>query len=157
MCIYMIVRCISQYLQYDVTTTQVYIDQTEMDFPAISFCNVNTFASRPAYDYLRNYYNTKYGVNITTFLELAQLVANGTVNYDSDWLVYQTYDPNFNDTLRKSLDVGPESMFSYCMINNKPCNSSDFVWYYSSLYGKNINRRFKISIPNKNYIIFYLI
>lgn len=138
MCIYMVVRCINQYLRYEVATTKQYIDQAELDFPVISFCNVNTFASREAYNYLRNYYNTKYNVNITTFADLAQLVANNTVKYDTDWLLYQTYDPNFNQTLKKSLDVGPDSMFSYCMINNKPCDSSEFVWYYSSLYGNKI-------------------
>jgi len=135
MCIYMVYRCINIYLQWNVVTTIQYIDQAELVFPVVSFCNVNTFASRAAYDYLRNYYNTKYGVNVTTYMDLATLVANNTVPYDTDWLIYQTYDPNFNVSLRESFNINPDQMFLFCTINDKPCNSSEFLWYYNAEYG----------------------
>jgi hypothetical protein len=136
MCIYMVYRCINQYLQYGVNTVQEFVEDSTFEFPMISFCNVNTFASRSAYRYLRDYYNERYNVNITNYEELSLLIKNGTVQYDTDWLLYRTYDPSLNESFRKSLDVTPYQMISYCTFNEKPCNSSDFLWYYHPLYGR---------------------
>lgn len=136
MCLYMVVRCVNQYLQYGCVTTQVYIFEEEVPLPLITICNSNPMVTREAYAFLQNYYNTEYNVDITTFQDLAYMVQNKTVNYDTDWLIYQTYDPNYNVTLKKSFGYSLQKFLTFCQVNNKPCNQSDFVWYYNPIYGK---------------------
>lgn len=138
-CAYMLARCIMQYLEYDVTTTIIEVEQPEILLPQISLCNVNTFASPEAYEYLRNYYNTKYNVSINSFEDFSELLLNNTIHYDTDWLLYQTYAPDFNRTLRDTFDQDAMTMFRYCTINNTTCDSSDFVRYYDPQFGKIIN------------------
>jgi hypothetical protein len=134
-CVYMVYRVIALYLQWGLIVKIEEKDVNELLFPAISICNINPFVTPEAFVYLRDYYNTNYKVNITNFSEFAKLVQNKTVPYETDWIFYQTFDPNFNQTLKKSFGYSAEQRIRNCKINTKACKPSDFVWYYSPVYG----------------------
>ena len=135
-CTYMIYRVIAQYLNWELVVKIEEKDVDELIFPTITLCNINPFVTPEAFVYLRDYYNTNYKVNIKNFSEFAKLVQNKTIPYETDWIFYQTFDPNFNQTLKRSFGYSAEQRIRNCQINTKACKPSDFVWYYSPIYGK---------------------
>lgn len=135
LCSFMITKSIVRYLEHDVTTRIRVEHQENIVFPAISFCNLNPFLSYSAYRYLRDYYETKYNYSFEFYTDLSYRIQSGQVMDETDWLLYQTYDPNFNMSIRKSFGYEVETMIHLCKFNWENCDLNDFEWYYNPLYG----------------------
>jgi hypothetical protein len=135
-CIYMVNRVVTSYFNWDVVVTIIDNENDSLTFQAISVCNINPFVTPEAFVYLRDYYNTNYNVKIQNFNDFARLVHNKTVPYETDWVFYQTFDRNFNQSLLQSFGYSAQERVKNCLIDTfSVCNSSDFVWFYSPIYG----------------------
>lgn len=60
LCFTVVAKNITDYLQFEVTTKIRIIDKTEIEFPAISLCNLNPFITPSANAYIKNYMLIKY-------------------------------------------------------------------------------------------------
>ena len=129
-CIFMTVRAITNYLQFEVKSQIRQVPQKSITFPSIQFCNPNFLATREASAYLNEYYLKKQGINVTNLDEYFASTASNAF-----WPFYLTFSPNFNMTLRRSLGYSLEEMVLKCEFNSKPCNLSWFDWYYHPFFG----------------------
>ena len=102
LCAFMIYRSISQYLSFGVTTQISRVNQPEMVFPAISICNVNPLITLNGSNYIKEYYEKKYNTTFYYYSDLSNMIYNGTIEYETDWLLYLTYHPDFLDDMRSS-------------------------------------------------------
>ena len=127
----MIVRAITNYLQFEVKSQIRQVPQKSITFPSIQMCNAKFFATREASDYLREYFLNE-GKNITN---LDEFFDNPNASTLANWLIYQTYSPKFNMTLKRSFSYSLEDILLKCEFDSKPCNLSWFDWYYHPFFG----------------------
>lgn len=134
-CSYVIALSIVSYLRYDTVTRAQQIYLTSAEFPAITICNQNAFAT-----------STSAG-----FIEKL-LIANKIVNesnpqdffdhtFTDQLLAYRYFisnnvlNPKFSDTFRKSLGYQMSEMIVSCVYNLSPCTADDFYWFFDVAYG----------------------
>jgi hypothetical protein len=96
LCAYMIIRLVSQYLQFDVNTQILVIYEPKILFPTISYCNHNQLVTPAANEYLQRFYETTYNLSVSNVKVLWDYIVNGTVVYDNEYIMYLTYTPNFD-------------------------------------------------------------
>ena len=138
MCSYMVYRTVALYLKWEAVIRVDQRDSIELTFPAITICNLNPFVTPEATAYIRDYYNNKYNVSIKNYSDFLMLVDSKRINYETDWIFYQTFDPAFNQSLKKSFGYEPTRLITNCLMNRvQKCNSSHFKWSYSPLFGNN--------------------
>lgn len=135
LCVFMIYRSISQYVDFGVTSQISRVNQAEMTFPAISICNVNPLISKSGSYYVQSFYETKYNITLNYYSDLSDLIFNGKIEYETDWLIYQTYHPDFPDETRSNFGFYVKQMLSYCETTNFKCRRDDFERYYDPIYG----------------------
>lgn len=132
-CIFMITKTISDYLQYELKSQIRQVPQKSLKFPSVLICNSKPFITPEANAYLNDFYYTNFGYNFTSQEEISR--ANSTI-LDYELLAfYQTFLPDFNQTLKKSFGLSLEDLIISCEFNSKPCNSSWFEWRYIINYG----------------------
>lgn len=134
-CSFMVAKAIAQYLDFEALTKIYLKRENEIAFPVVSICNVNPFATPEANTYIQNYYNQRYNLNLKNYYDLTNAIKDGAVTRETNWLLYQSFDPNFNDTLRKSFGIPLETMLISCQFSFGNCSLDDFEWYYNPMYG----------------------
>lgn len=136
-CVFMIVRTMSQYLSFGVTTQIARINQAEMKFPAVSICNVNPLVSLAGSEYIKNEYEEMFNLTaVSKYTELSDLIYfNRTINFTSDWFLYKTYHPDFPATLRNSFSYSSKEMLLKCLQTKTKCDLSKLQHYYDPIYG----------------------
>ena len=133
-CIFMIVRAITSYLQFEVVSNIRQVPQQNIIFPSIQICNPNFLATREASTYMNEYYLKNEGVNITNLDEYFDYM-NVSRFSSFSWPFTETFLPTFNMTTRRSLGYSLEDMLLVCEFNSKPCNLSWFEWYSHPIFG----------------------
>lgn len=125
---YMVVRAVSAFLNYEVTTTIRNLKNDTIVFPAISICNRNPFITDTGAAYIFDYFREKYGQNITTLMEAknAAKAANNTYAAELEMLRQKAASPDFDKSLRESFGYSPEELFIYCSYNAYYCSNDDF-------------------------------
>jgi hypothetical protein len=89
-------------------------------------------------NYVRDELNKKFKLNITTYDEMdaALYALNIDIIWEINYIIYRTYAPDFNDTLRQSFGYDASTMFSNALFYSYPINiSENFQRYYSPRYG----------------------
>lgn len=127
LCVFLVSVGILQYRKYEVATEirDVYPDL--IAFPVITICNVNPMGTPKANQLIRKYYLDNYEVNITTDDQFLALLNNETIYNDNDYILYSTYDPEFNQSLREYLAY---NSIYVCLIEDLDCNvTRDFTRY----------------------------
>ena len=99
--IFLIIESVVQYYKYDVSTEirDIYLDNITL--PVVTVCSANPMSTASANEFIRKHYLSKYKVNITTSDEFLSLMINKTIKNENDYLVYSTYDREFNQTMRR--------------------------------------------------------
>lgn len=133
-CIYMVVRVITIYQQFNLSSSIRDMPQEKMNFPSIWFCNPNFMTTPEATQYLTEYYLKNDNVTLTDFDSYFDF-ANVTDFYSFYWPSYQTFDPKFNEILRSSFSYSLEDMVINCELGSKPCNLSWFDTYRHPIFG----------------------
>ena len=129
----MITKTITGYLQYELKSQIRQVPQKSIKFPSILICNANSFITPEANAYLNNFYFTNFGYNFSSQEDIFR--TNSTLLDFSTLAYYQTFLPDFNDTLRKSFGYSLDDLIIACEFNSKPCNSSWFEWKYTVYFG----------------------
>lgn len=134
-CAFMIFRSVSQYFSFEVNSLISDVYTNQMIFPAIAICNNNPMISENGSWYIQNYYQQKYNVTLEYYSHLSNMFANGTIEYESDWLIYKTYHPDFPSQDRILFGYPPEMLLANCKLINTECNISAFQNFYHPSYG----------------------
>lgn len=92
---------IIRFYNYEVSTDIRDIYHDNLTFPVVSICNSNPLGTLEANNYIRQYYFDKYKVNITTADQYVALLNNGFIQNENEYILYMTYDPEFNQSLRE--------------------------------------------------------
>lgn len=134
-CFYMIAMSIVSYLNYETVTKAQQISELTVDFPAVSFCNLNPYLTNSSWDYVEKI-----------------LVENGFIsalapkasfkNFFNDYLQIfrflvgiNSLKPNLTDEFRKTLGFDLNETLLSCTYNMAFCSAADFEWYYDLIYG----------------------
>lgn len=118
--IYMVVRGVNQYFEYEVTTQIRRLRADSLVFPAVSICNINPFVTEAGRLYVLDYFRKKYGSNISNVADARAAAPN----YDEEIeeLRQTPASPYFDKELRKSFGYEPD--IHNCVFNLQPCNYS---------------------------------
>lgn len=137
LCCYMVVKTITEYLKYEVVTKIRKEIRFHVKFPIVSICNTNPFVTQAASDYIKESIRRKYNISLLNSEQLIEAVSNNQIDFFYlDWLYYQTFDKNFNETLKKSFGYDVESFILKAYLNGISLNHfDDFEWYYNFFYG----------------------
>ena len=132
--IYLLVNIFTAYLSYSVVVTISIKRDHQIDFPTVTFCNLNPFNTQSPHFYLRN-----------LEADLKELMSNNktkllTTLYNIGNTFYKSspYWPDYNKTEAeiKLLGFNINDMLISCLFNNIPCNSDDFVEVWTYEHGR---------------------
>lgn len=98
---------------------------------------MNPLVTEESFKYISYYYSVKYGVELTSYSQFYELISrqNETLPNDIDWLLYRTYDPEFNQTLKQSFGFRFEEAMLTCTFKFLDCNLTYFDRFYHPKYG----------------------
>ena len=134
-CVYLIVGSVSNYLQYNVTTTYRLISEQQQQgvaFPSVYFCDSNPFNSAMASQLLGNLDLQRLIASVLVINEMDFLLNLARYNYIMIALQAQikqmtgSYMSNQNEQSFSELD----RMLVGCRFGTTTCNASDFTWFY---------------------------
>lgn len=134
MCALSVSTSIHNYLQWRVNTKIEVKYERQLAFPTISFCNQNPFITKSGNAYIQEYYLKKYKINITSYTDLFTYKRNFS-DFDQEILFYQTFDPKFNLTRKKSFGLPLFKMLYYPLFNKIVPTRKDLSWFYHLDYG----------------------
>lgn len=117
--IYMVIRGVREYLEWNVTTTIRKIKADSLVFPTVSVCNVNPFVTEEGALYVLDYFRDKYSENITSIADIKNFTEN--FDHDLDFLRQTVASPNFNSTLRESFGYPDYFLLLTCSLNYNYC------------------------------------
>lgn len=149
--LYMVSRNIMDYLSFQVTTTDRVTPYNQLTFPVVTFCNENMFLSPRANEFIRDYFNTTYGLNVNSYQDIVKHFGGSDNAWmEVYWLGYQLSSGVWNETVLKSLGYSPNQMFYSIQFANYSLDpSTDLEWYFDVKYGNcyrfNSNQTFNAS------------
>lgn len=139
LCVYMVVKSIMDFYQYEVTTTDRLVAYDQIKFPMITFCNDNPFPSQRTNDLLNDYFRDKFGiVNISSYgdLEKASKTKNLSLEDELSWIKYQLSAGVWNESMQRSIGYSVKEMFYAIDFSSKTSNKSiNLDWYFDKFYG----------------------
>jgi hypothetical protein len=127
---YMTIELIMNYFNYGVTTSIRTIYETPSLFPKVTFCNLNQYVTKEAYEFLRS----------TDTDGLFSSLANLSF-YDRTQTIWKIILKaggilmNKTDDFKKSMGHDLKDILIGCAFNYAPCSVDDFLWSYDSYYG----------------------
>ena len=99
-CLYLNVDAILNYLKHDVITQIRLVNEIPSEFPAITFCSLNSLTTQNASEYFRN-------TRIRLIKELSMANLNpfilSSLEFSRFWITMQSKNPNLTDEFRQSL------------------------------------------------------
>ena len=113
---WMIVRTITNYLSYNVTSKIAVNYEIPTEFPAVTMCDTNPFSSTQAQDQFYAWFGTNW-LDLETNEKQAKMLASS---------------PSYSNTQRRQLGLNENQIF--CFYNNQYC-TYDLNWYLSYEYG----------------------
>lgn len=130
--VWLVTKCILDYLEYDIVTKTKNLNDRPTLFPAVTICNSNSFSSLADQDNFNN--NNESNL---TWSELSEKLLN-TIEV----LKMRAANPSFGDLNRRNILGFPLRSILSCRFNGYPCDYdniekifTDFNWYYSFDYG----------------------
>lgn len=117
---YMVIRAVREFLEFNVTTTIRKIKADSLVFPAVSICHVNPFVTDEGAIFVLEYFQQKYGKNITTIADIKNVTEN--FDYDLESIRQIVASPNFDSTLRESFGFTDTVLMLTCQLNSQDCD-----------------------------------
>jgi hypothetical protein len=131
LCGYSIMNSIDDYLSFEVMTKIREINEVKSIFPTISICNRNMFTSKYAFEYLKNYSESKNLKETLIEPEFDILRSNSFLrNAMSNFLYFEKNIEN-----RKRLSHSLKEILISCTFNQRKCDDSNFEWFHHYQYG----------------------
>lgn len=93
-----------------------------------------------------------YNFTLETFQDLMRSgLSSNDINLIHRWLVYQTNDPKFNITKKRSFGFAADELIIDSAFAYLPVDSNEFEWYYDYFYGNcfryNLNQSKILELP----------
>lgn len=133
-CFYMVYNNILGFLAYPVISKVRQVPQQIIKFPTVTICNENPFLTENASNYVRDYFDTKFSLNATTYSEIVANLGLNRTQTELTWLQYITNNMSFDKTSQfgyDSKDMFYELNFSGFGVNL----TTDLESYYDPQYG----------------------
>jgi hypothetical protein len=134
LCIWMIINSLIVYFDYRTKSLVRKSAQPKLTFPSLSICDSNYFKSRAASEYMTSFLYNSVGANFSNFQQFYDFT-NDSIYSILAWKFYETFSPEFNDSLRRSFGYSLDELVIKCEFDSRPCNMSWFDWYYHPFYG----------------------
>ena len=132
-CFYSIVKSINSYLNWEVITNIDVINEIPAQFPAVTFCNLNLFATDYAQEILMQILNT------TQYKDLLNSTSISRFNKDAHLIkilfITLSMSKNLTDDNRKNLSLSLQDILIDCQFNSQDCTADDFDWFFDFMYG----------------------
>jgi hypothetical protein len=125
-CLYLVISLFISYFQFNVRISISYKTDSDIDFPAVSVCNLNIYN----YDTSNVFIQSLLTKNNLTFLND---IRNTTLNPKIITTFIKSNiagDKNLRMSDRENLGYTMNYMLLNCYMNDVLCNASDFVWKY---------------------------
>ena len=133
---YLVFESISDYFEYEVITTTRSIFEVPTQFPKIKICNVNPFATKYSFDFLKNIEKELNPFN-ASLLENPNIDSHqkiDLINRIKALALKKMNSESFSEDRQKLGHTIEEILFS-CTFNFEECDSKDFVWKFDNIYG----------------------
>ena len=131
LCGYSIMKSINDYLSFEVMTKIRDINEIKSIFPTVSICNRNMFTNKYAFEYLKNYSESRNLKEIIINPKFNNLRTNSFLRDAISNFIY--FEENFHD--RKKLSHSIDEILISCSFNHKYCDHTDFEWFFHFTYG----------------------
>jgi len=136
---YLIIQSFVDYFKYEVSTTTRTIFEIPSVFPMVTICQSSPFTTMYAFKFLQEI-NREYFKNVSIFNESQMAPLSPEVKFQQIWRLYLLATAKMNDRQfsmdeRELLGYNLSEILLSCKYNNQKCDSNDFVWTFSSLYG----------------------
>lgn len=134
-CAYMVALSITAYFDYETVTKVEKIYLLTTDFPAVSICNKNSYATNASLKFIKEILlkNEIFFVNNTDdFFRFLDPDKISTYKY---FVGLNALDPDLPDQVRQSFGYNMSEMMLTCSYNFQKCSENDFHWFYDVLYG----------------------
>ena len=115
-CFYSCSQIFQNFYSYPSNTKISVIKEIPTLFPTFSFCNAKS-------------------LNMSNKLTIDYIHHSSSILDESSVRILIENDRNLSDAARKEMGFQIEDMLVYCYFNFKNCDSSDFKYFYNSLYG----------------------
>jgi acid-sensing ion channel 5 len=130
-CFFTIINLIVKYTEYKVFIKFKIEIETNVNFPAVTFCNLNPFDRRGANKYIDKILaknNLSYIKNIFKIDKTPQIVNKLIKSYVKN-------DKNLTKNDLKNLGFSLEYLMVSCEFDGVNCTSEDFIWSHDYNYG----------------------
>jgi hypothetical protein len=122
---YTTIDLVMVYLDYGVNTITKTVHETHASFPKVTFCNINQFTSKYAYEFLHASINE-------SLLESSDHYSKALKAF---LVKYSVQSMIKNESLIRLLSQDLDEVLLSCSFNYKNCDASDFKWVYDPYYG----------------------
>jgi hypothetical protein len=125
---------IKKFTNYNFATKYEFVQRSSLNFPAITFCNKNPFATHEIFDQVKNTYEYKnYGVlkqNLSSFKYQFKFTDENKLNFFTFFM--NSRDGNFSQS---NVKLKYEDVIISCFFNRKKCDQKKIDIKYTSYYG----------------------
>ena len=134
---YTSIKLMLSYFEYQVTTTTRTINETPVDFPKITVCNLNPFTTQYGLDILKQVNQIVYpGIDFFDNNQTQSLDVKTKISYLKTLLIVAMgIVSNLSDSDKRLISHDLEDMFIYCAYGQTLCSTADFVWSFDAYYG----------------------
>ena len=136
---FMIIDSFLAYFEYKVATTTRTIFETPTIFPKVTFCNLNSFTTDVAVEFLKEVnknYSSQYDIFNVTQMNSLNYTSKKDFLSNISWIAAANMNTKrFSDEKRKLLGHSLKDILLSCSFDQQKCSISDFVWKFDKVYG----------------------
>jgi hypothetical protein len=129
--IFFVVQSIHAYFKYEVVTKISEVYEYPTKFPTVSFCSINQFTTNYSAAFARKILTRENITNVLSKIENNFL----RTMFTRYFLGANARNPEISDEERKKFGKPFEDMLISCTFGAEICNTSDFEWFYDTVYG----------------------
>ena len=129
-CLLNLYRLSKVYKSFDYTSQSEVITEIPTLFPTITICDINPFTTIESMNFIEEIFQSEFNFSIKTSMPAKDFLAKlATANKKARFV---SLLPEFgDDSKRKSLGFSLNDSLVECIFNEKMCDETDFIWFYS--------------------------
>ncbi|RNA22809.1 acid-sensing ion channel 1 isoform X2 [Brachionus plicatilis] len=137
-CFFLIISNLINFFNFEVVTKIRVIKKDSILFPAITICNINPFVTQQGLEYVQSFLEEN---NLISFTEATldpifqDEFSKLNFNYNLFRHFLRTFSKSISNEQKKKLSLPFDKMFISCLYNLRPCNQSQWTWFYNSEFG----------------------
>ncbi|RNA01862.1 acid-sensing ion channel 1 isoform X2, partial [Brachionus plicatilis] len=137
-CFFLMTTNLINFFNFDVVTKIRVIDKDSINFPAVTICNINPFVTQQGLEYVQNILEEN---NISSFTDVTidPIFQDEFSKLNSNYNIFRYFLTTFSKAIsneqKKNLSLPFDKMFISCLYNLRPCNQSQWTWFYNSEFG----------------------